>query len=127
MLVHGLCFASGGLVQGLFATAGCIFLSRLIIGTEFAIQETLMMRMIPNELRGRVFITDRSLEIFIIMLSLLGFGYAMNLLPVKVLMIVSGLLSASPGLVWLIALWSGKLKTHTVAAIPSADASPSVG
>jgi len=127
LVIHGLFFAAGGLTNGLFAMAACIFVSRLIIGSEFAIQETMMMRIIPDELRGRVFITDRSLEIFIVLLSMLAFGFALNIFPPKVLVIVSGLLSASPGVVWLIALWSGKLQTQTTAPAPTTGISASVG
>ena len=112
MIIHGLFFASGGMVNSLIMLAACIFISRLVIGVEFAIQETLMMRVIPDELRGRVFITDRSLEFAMIMLSMLVTGYAFTVMDPRHVVIISGLLSASPGVFWLIALWTGKIKTH---------------
>jgi len=126
MTVHGLFFASGGLVSSLMLMAFCIFASRLVIGVEFAIQETLMMRVIPDELRGRVFVTDRSLEIAMMMLSMLVAGFAFTKLPPKAVVIISGSLSASPGLIWLLAHWSGRLQQQPM-KMTEGPVSPSLG
>jgi MFS family permease len=125
MIVHGLFFAAGGLVNSLMLMAFCIFASRFVIGVEFAIQETLMMQVIPDELRGRVFVTDRSLEIAMMMLSMLVTGYAFTVMQPKHVVIISGLLSASPGVMWLIAHWTGRLVTNQNTIVEGAAVSPS--
>ncbi|MDQ3817685.1 MAG: MFS transporter, partial [Acidobacteriota bacterium] len=53
MLAHGVVFAAGGLMPTLWLAGAMFFLSRVIIGMEFAVQETLMMRLLPDKLRGR--------------------------------------------------------------------------
>src|SRR5437868_10208068 len=53
MFAHGVVFALGGLMPTLWLTGAMFFLSRFIIGMELAVQETLMMRLLPDSLRGR--------------------------------------------------------------------------
>lgn len=105
LLIHGLFFAAAGLMPSLFLFAMCIAVSRLILGAEFGVQETLMMRMIPDEYRGRVFTTDRALELSTMTVSMLVAGAFLKWFSPRTMVIVSGLLSASPGLVWLVAMW----------------------
>ncbi|MBL8187323.1 MAG: hypothetical protein JNK38_04915, partial [Acidobacteria bacterium] len=105
LLIHGLFFAAAGLMPSLWSFALCIAVSRLILGAEFGVQETLMMRMLPDEYRGRVFTTDRALELSTMTISMLVAGAMMKWFSPRSMVIVSGLLSASPGLVWLAAMW----------------------
>lgn len=105
LLVHGLCFALAGLMPSLLLFASCIALSRLILGAEFGVQETLMMRVLPDEYRGRVFTTDRALELSTMMLATLVAGWMLTWVGPRTMVIVSGLLSASPGVIWLLAMW----------------------
>jgi len=102
---HGLCFAVAGLMPSLTLMASWVVISRLIIGMEFGVQETLMMRMLPDDYRGRVFTTDRSLEMTTMMLSMIAGGYLLRWFSPRAMMVASGLLSASPGLAWLLAMW----------------------
>ncbi len=113
LLIHGLCFAAAGLMPSLFAFAVCIAISRLILGAEFGVQETLMMRMLPDGFRGRVFTTDRALELSTMTLSMLVAGSLMNWFSPRTMIIVSGLLSASPGLLWLLAMWLTRFSVPT--------------
>ncbi|MEO6726555.1 MAG: MFS transporter [Blastocatellia bacterium] len=115
LLIHGLCFAAAGLMPSLFAFAVCIAISRLILGAEFGVQETLMMRMLPDGFRGRVFTTDRALELSTMTLSMLVAGSLMNWFSPRAMIIVSGLLSASPGLLWLLALWLTRFRVPACA------------
>lgn len=105
LLIHGLCFATAGLMPSLLSFALCIAISRLILGAEFGVQETLMMRVLPDEYRGRVFTTDRALELSTMTLSMLVAGSLLDWVSPRTMIIVSGLLSASPGLIWLLAMW----------------------
>ncbi|MDX2040462.1 MAG: MFS transporter [Acidobacteriota bacterium] len=115
LLVHGLFFATAGLMPSLWSFAICIAVSRLILGAEFGVQETLMMRMIPDEYRGRVFTTDRALELSTMTVSMLVAGALLKWVSPRSMVIVSGLLSASPGLVWLVAMWLKRFSVPTCA------------
>lgn len=104
LLAHGISFAIGGLMPSLEMMSFWVAFSRLIIGMEFGVQETLMMRMLPDDYRGRVFTTDRSLEMTMMMLSMIAGGWLLTWFSPRAMMVLSGLLSAMPGLVWLLAV-----------------------
>lgn len=113
LLIHGLFFAAAGIMSSLLGFALCVAVSRLILGAEFGVQETLMMRTLPDEYRGRVFTTDRALELSTMTFSMLVAGSMLKWLSPRTMVIVSGMLSASPGLFWLLAMW---LKRFSVPA-----------
>lgn len=115
LLIHGLFFAAAGLMPSLLGFALCIGISRLILGAEFGVQETLMMRMIPDEYRGRVFTTDRALELSTMTVSMLVAGGLLKWVSPRTMVMVSGLLSASPGLIWLMAMWLKRFSVPTCA------------
>ncbi|MEK6406172.1 MAG: MFS transporter [Acidobacteriota bacterium] len=110
LLAHGLLFSVAGLMPTLASMAVWVGLSRLVLGAEFGFQETLMMRILPDDYRGRVFTTDRSLELATMAISTIITGWLLTWFGPRSLMIASGLLSASPGLVWLLALWSARFR-----------------
>lgn len=105
LVVHGLCFAVAGIMPSLALMSLWLMMSRLILGVEFGVQETLMMRMLPDEYRGGVFTTDRALELTMMTISMIVGGWLLVRVSPRTMMVVSGLLSASPGLGWLVALW----------------------
>jgi MFS family permease len=115
LLVHGLCFAAAGLMPSLISMSLWLVVSRLILGAEFGVQETLMMRALPDEYRGRVFTTDRALELTTMTLSMIVAGALLTWTGPRAMMIVAGLLSASPGLVWLLAMWRARFSVPAVA------------
>ncbi len=115
LLVHGLCFATAGLMPSLILMSLWLAASRVVLGAEFGVQETLMMRVIPDEYRGRVFTTDRALELTAMMLSMIVAGWMLTWASPRTMMVVSGLLSASPGLVWLLAMWRTRFSVPTCA------------
>ena len=110
LLAHGLLFSVAGLMPTLASMAVWVALSRLVLGAEFGFQETLMMRTLPDDYRGRVFTTDRSLELATMAISTIVTGWLLTWFGPRSLMIASGLLSASPGLVWLLALWFARFR-----------------
>ncbi|MBI1760501.1 MAG: MFS transporter [Acidobacteria bacterium] len=105
LLAHGILWASAGLMPSLWTMALAVMASRTILGAEFGVQETLVMRVVAEEYRGRVFTTDRALELTTMTLSMLAGGLLLRYFTPRQMMMVSGLLSASPGLVWLLAMW----------------------
>jgi len=113
LLAHGLLFSMAGLMPGLAAMAVWVALSRLVLGAEFGFQETMMMRVLPDDYRGRVFTTDRSLELATMALSTIVTGWLLTWFGPRSLMVASGLLSASPGVIWLLALWLARFRVPT--------------
>ena len=109
LLVHGLLFALMGLMPGVWSASALMLVSRALLGVEFAVQETLLMRLVPDGLRGRVSTTDRAVEIFVMSLSTVFAGWALHVISPRALTIVSGLLSATPGIVWLALVASRRL------------------
>ncbi|HVF28709.1 MAG TPA: MFS transporter [Pyrinomonadaceae bacterium] len=111
LVAHGILFALAGLMPTLPLAALMISLSRVLIGIEFAVHETMLMRLLPDNLRGRVFTTDRAAEVFVMSLTGVLAGWSLDgWLTPRSLTIVSGLLSASPGVVWLLLFAAGKLQ-----------------
>jgi MFS family permease len=110
LIAHGIFFALAGLMPTLWLAALMLFLSRFIIALEFALQETLMMRALPDRLRGRVFTTDRAAEISVMSASTFVAGWALHAITPRSLTVISGLLAASPGIMWLTLFALGKLR-----------------
>ena len=104
LVAHGLLFAAGGVMPSLALMSLWVAASRFVLGMEFGVQETLMMRVLPDQYRGRVFTTDRSLELSTMALSTILAGWLLGWFSPRALMVTAGLLSASPGLIWLIAM-----------------------
>jgi MFS family permease len=121
LLAHGILFAAGGLMPTLTAMAVFVALSRVVLGAEFGVQETMMVRVLPDDYRGRVFTTDRSLEWSTMALATIITGWLLSWFSPRSLMIASGLLSASPGLIWLLALWLSRF------SVPASAVSESYG
>jgi MFS family permease len=113
LLAHGVLFSVAGLMPTLALMAFWVAASRLVLGAEFGFQETMMMRVLPDDYRGRVFSTDRSLELATMAISTIIAGWLLTWFSARSLMIASGLLAACPGVVWLLALWFARFAVPT--------------
>jgi len=102
LVIHGILFAFGGFMPTLWLFAVLAFVSRAIIGVEYAVQETLFQRSLPDHIRGRISTLDRGAELTMFGLSSLISGEAMFYITPQTLTIVSGVLSAFSGLIWFI-------------------------
>ena len=102
LVVQGFLFAGIGLMPTLVLASLMLFISRVMLGVEFAIQETLLMRLVPDKLRGRVSTTDRATELLVWSFSTAIAGWSLRAITPRTLTVVSGLLSATSGTVWLI-------------------------
>jgi MFS family permease len=109
LFAHGVLFALAGLMPTLWLACLVIFISRVVIATEFGIQDTLLMRLLPDNLRGRVITTDRAAEILVTSITTFVAGWSLHLISPRTLMLISGLLSGSPGIVWLLLFVSGRI------------------
>ena len=101
LFVQGIFFALIGVMPSLWLAGGFMFISRALLGAEFAVQETLLMRLVPDNLRGRVSITDRASEMLVWTFSTAGAGWLLYSITPRTLTVTSGLLSGLSGLVWL--------------------------
>ncbi len=102
LLIQGLLFALVGLMPTLWWACFWLFVSRILLGAEFAVQETLLMRLVPDNLRGRVSTTDRASELLVWSLSTAIAGWSLYAITPRTLTVISGLLSATAGVAWLI-------------------------
>lgn len=109
LILHGVIFALTGFMPSLWLAALMVFLSRIVVAAEFAVQETLVMRLLPNELRGRVFTTDRAAEIGVMSLSTGIAGASLTVISASTLAVLSGLFAGLPGAIWLWLFARGKL------------------
>jgi MFS family permease len=110
LLLQGFLFALIGVVPNLWIACLFLFLGRIVLGAEFGVQDTLLMRLVPDKLRGRVIITDRASELLTWSVSTTIAGWSLRGITPRTLTIISGVLSASSGAVWLILFATGKVR-----------------
>ena len=102
LIIQGIVFALIGIVPTLWLACLLMFLCRVLLGVEFAVQETLLMRLVPDNLRGRVSTTDRACEMLIWTLSTAVAGWLLYSITPRTLTVLSGLLSGVSGVTWLV-------------------------
>ncbi|HEY8563849.1 MAG TPA: MFS transporter [Pyrinomonadaceae bacterium] len=102
LVIHGVLFSVGGVMQNLWLVAFFCFVSRAIVGVEYAVQETMFQRSLPDYIRGRISTLDRGAEMTIFSLSSYFASLAIYGMSVQTLTVISGILSASAGIVWFI-------------------------
>jgi MFS family permease len=100
LIIHGILFSIAGLMPTLLLFAVFAFVSRAIVGVEYAVQETMFQRSLPDFIRGRISTLDRGAELTMFGLSSYAASEAMFYISPMTLTIVSGILSASSGVVW---------------------------
>ncbi|MCD9189279.1 MAG: MFS transporter [Pyrinomonadaceae bacterium] len=100
LVIHGVLFAVGGVMPNLWLLAFFTFVSRAIVGVEYAVQETLFQRSLPDYIRGRISTLDRGAEMTMFSLSSFFSSEAMYYISPQFLTVISGILSGSAGIVW---------------------------
>jgi hypothetical protein len=68
------------------------------------------MRLLPDDLRGRVSTTDLATELLVWSFSTAIAGWSLRALTPRTLTIISGLLSASSGVAWLALFAAGRVR-----------------
>jgi MFS family permease len=111
------CFFSyaPGLATGLIWMS----LSRVAMGVNQIIGITLLMRVVPEQLRGRVFSTREVVVIFTMVVSMLLAGVGQHYAGLRTIGLICGLLTLTTGLIWLTANLLGVYKTRE--EIPAGD------
>lgn len=100
LIIHGVLFAVAGFMPTLFLFAVLTFVSRALIGIEYAVQETLFQRSLPDYIRGRITTLDRGAELTVFGSFSYISGIAMYYITPMTLTVISGILSAFAGVVW---------------------------
>jgi MFS family permease len=100
LIIHGVLFSIGGVMPSLALFALFVFVSRAIIGVEYAVQETLFQRSLPDYIRGRISTLDRGAELTVFGLSSYFSADLMYYISPQELTIISGILSAASGVLW---------------------------
>ena len=102
LMIHGVLFAVAGLMPTLLLFGLLAFISRAIVGVEYAVQETMFQRSLPDFIRGRISTLDRGAELTMFSLSSYIGGELMYYITPQALTVASGILSAASGIVWFI-------------------------
>jgi MFS family permease len=102
LIIHGVIFAIGGMMPTLLLFTIVTFVSRSIIGVEYAVQETLFQRSLPDHIRGRISTLDRGAELTMFGISSLVAGEAMEYFTPQALTVISGIVSALSGVIWFV-------------------------
>jgi MFS family permease len=100
LILHGVLFAAAGLMPSLMWFFVLTFVSRAIVGVEYAVQETLFQRSLPDYIRGRISTLDRGAEMLVFGSFSYLSGVSMMYISPMTLTIISGILSALAGVVW---------------------------
>ena len=102
LFAQGIFFGLSGAMPTLWASCVLLMISRVLLGAEFAVQETLLMRLVPDNLRGRVSTTDRAGEMLIWTFSTAIAGWSLHSITARSLTVAAGFLSGISGLTWLV-------------------------
>ena len=101
LAIQGIFYALAGVMPTLVGACIFVAISRVLLGAEFAVQETLLMRLVPDHLRGRVSTSDRAAEMMIWAFSTAVAGWSLHWINARTLTVISGLLSGTAGILWL--------------------------
>ena len=102
LLIQGLVCSLIGVMPNVWLAGVAFMISRILLGAEFAVQETLLMRLVPDYLRGRVSTTDRAGEMLIWTLSTAISGWSLHYITPQSLAVMTSLLSGTSGIAWLL-------------------------
>lgn len=102
LVVHGILFAIAGFMPSLWLVGVFIIASRILIGAEYTIQETMFQRTLPDYIRGRISTLDRGAEITMFSISAYLAGISLTAISAQTLTLIAGLLAGSSGIVWLL-------------------------
>ncbi|MEJ7624549.1 MAG: MFS transporter [Pyrinomonadaceae bacterium] len=102
LIVHGVLFTTAALMPSLWLFCLIVLISRAIVGVEYAVQETMFQRSLPDYIRGRISTLDRGAEMTVFGVSSYIASGAMLYISPHTLTVVSGILSAFAGVVWFV-------------------------
>jgi predicted MFS family arabinose efflux permease len=108
-LVHGGAYVVFSQMENFFAAMFFVGLSRAAVAVSSVLNQSLLLRQVADEYRGRVFSTIDTLVWSTMMLSLMGAGLASRHTGPRTIALWAGVLSSSTALFWAWANWRGRL------------------
>ncbi len=102
LIIHGVLFSTAAFMPTLWLFGVIVFISRAIVGVEYAVQETMFQRSLPDYIRGRMSTLERGAELTMFGVSSYVAGGMMLYITPQTLTVVSGILSALAGVFWFI-------------------------
>lgn len=102
LIIHGLLFAAGAYLPSLMWFSVFVFVSRAIVGVEYAVQETMFQRSLPDHIRGRISTLERGAELTVFGIMSYAAAEAIYYITPQTLVVISGILSAAAGVVWFV-------------------------
>ena len=108
--MQGILFGIAGIMPVLWLSALVFFISRVVIGVEYAVQETLFQHALPDYIRGRISTLDRGLEITVFSFSIYLAGISLSVISPQMLAAASGILTAFAALIWFVRSDKGNMK-----------------
>lgn len=102
LIVHGILFSFAAFLPKLWMFSVVVFVSRAIVGVEYAVQETMFQRSLPDHIRGRISTLDRGAELTMFGLMSYAASEMMFYITPQTLTVISGILSAMAGVVWFV-------------------------
>lgn len=108
-LAYGGFYIAFSQMRNFWAALVLIVLSRYFIGTSSVLNLSRMMRIVPDEFRGRVFATNETMTLTTMLVSMLVAGTLANVYGARAVALGAGTLSGLTGVWWGIANWRGKL------------------
>ncbi len=100
LIAHGILFAVAGYMPSLLLVAFFVIISRAVIGAQYAVQETMFQRSLPDHIRGRISTLDRGAEITMFSISSYIAGISLTVISAQLLALIAGMLSSVAGIVW---------------------------
>jgi len=100
LIIHGILLGFAGFMPNLWLACVFVILSRTLIGAEYAVQETMFQRSLPDYIRGRISTLDRGAEITVFGLSSYFAGVSLNYISAQLLTLIAGILASTSGIVW---------------------------
>lgn len=109
-LCYGSLYIAFSQMRSFWTAVLLIGLSRYFIGTSSVLNLSRLMRIIPDEFRGRVFATNETMTLTTMLVSMLLAGSLASVYGARVVALAAGSLSGLTGIWWGIANWRGKLR-----------------
>jgi MFS family permease len=108
-IVHGLSYVLFSQSRSFAIALFFIALSRAGVGVSSVLNMSQLLRLVPDEFRGRVFTTMDSIQWSVMMLSMMAAGIASQYYDPRTIGAIAGVLSSTTAIFWGWAHWSGRL------------------
>jgi MFS family permease len=108
--IHGLSYIAFSQARPFWLVLVFIAMSRSGMGIAAIMNMTLLLRHVPDALRGRVFATIETLTWGTMMFSMAITGWATDHYDTRTIGTVAGIFSCSTAMIWMVAGWKGMLR-----------------